>query len=114
MANNKPKDRYYYECQCHSDEHRVVWCLEDAYKDWEPMLSFSVFLGNSHIRGKERRKLAERYVKGYKCKYGHFDCFLLRPDDINEMISMLKEFKKKHSNWKRKMPTIRKKPMSRT
>lgn len=101
MKDNNPM-HYYYECQCMSDEHRVVWWGEDIYKDWEPMMGFSVFLGNSHIKGKDREKLAKKYIKGYKCKHGHFDCFLLKPQNIDKMISMLKKFKKTHQQWARK------------
>jgi hypothetical protein len=84
---------HYYECQCHSDEHRVAWWIEGREKNFEPMIGFSVFLSD-YPSFWVRIWNAVKYVFGYKCKYGHFDCFLLRNEDVDNMIKMLEGYKK--------------------
>ena len=84
---------YYYECQCHSDEHRIIWWMDDGRDiDWEPMLGFSVFLPD-YPKFWSRIWNAIKYIFGYKSKYGHFDSFLMKPEDIDNMVSMLLNFK---------------------
>ena len=77
------------ECACHSDEHALKFTL---YK-WDdgPEICTSVFLSRYHnIFG--RIWVAIKYVFGYKCKYGHWDCFLLRPKDADRLITILKKY----------------------
>ena len=78
----------YYECACHSDEHRLVFTYEPGDKE----VYASTFLSNYHgIFG--RIKNAIKYIFGYKCKYGHFDCFILHENDLDKMINMLNKYK---------------------
>ena len=93
---------YYYECQCRSEEHRVVWWSDDGSDiDWEPMLGHSVFLGD-YPKIWSRIWHAIKYVFGHKSIYGHFDCFLMKPEDTDKMIAMLQEFQEKHKNYREK------------
>ena len=92
-------EHYYYECQCHSEEHRVVWWRDDGSDiDWEPMLGFSVFLGEYPGFWK-RIWHAIKYVSGHKSIYGHFDCFLLKSEDTDKMIVMLQKYKGDVTNY---------------
>jgi hypothetical protein len=36
---------------------------------------------------------AVKYVFGYKCRYGHFDEFLLRREDCDKFIALLSAYK---------------------
>ncbi len=80
-------------CDCMSDEHtlRFTFDLEDG-EMWT-----GVYLHNYHNIF-ERIWIAIKYVFGYKCKYGHFDCFvtrekskLLELKDLCDKIIKIKE-----------------------
>ena len=36
---------------------------------------------------------AIKYVFGYKCRYGHFDEFILQRADVTRLITLLQEYK---------------------
>jgi hypothetical protein len=79
----------YFECRCHSPEHTLSFVLDDD-KTF-PALYGYVFLNEEPWY---RRVLsAIKYAFGYKCKYGHFDEFILNPDDCDRLMIMLKQFK---------------------
>lgn len=75
----------FFECQCHSDEHvlRLTLSLDD-----DPVIYSSVFLG-SYPWGWRRIWTGIKYIFGYKCKYGHWGCFQLKPDDALRLQGML-------------------------
>ncbi len=73
----------YFECDCGSPEHALVFTLDKDYNE----IYTSVFL--SHWRPWWHRIwIAVKYVFGYKCKYGHFDCFSMQRKDAKRLISM--------------------------
>ena len=76
----------FLECQCFSDEHVLKWSLDDD-SDW-PALYASVFL-NQYRNVFKRIWVAVKYVFGYKCRYGHWDCFEMRAKDIGRMKALL-------------------------
>ncbi len=77
----------YFECQCFSDEHTLKFTLDEE----QPEVYTSVFLYSDSWL--QRLWTAVKYVFGYKCKYGHFDCFLMREEDADRMISLLHKYK---------------------
>ena len=79
----------FLECECHSYEHVMRWDLDDD-SEW-PDLYASIFLRNWRNIFK-RIWVAIKYVLGYKCRYGHWDCFLLRPEDIGKMRALLDQY----------------------
>lgn len=80
----------YFECRCSSPEHTLrLWFDDD--KDF-PCVYVSVFLSNEGWV--KRLRNAFRYVLGYKCAYGHFDEFILREEDCDRLIAILKRLKK--------------------
>ena len=84
----------YFECSCHSDEHRLVFRF-DMEDDCFPCCAY-VFLGDNPWR--KRIWYGLKYIFGYKCKYGHFDEFVLDPKDAGKMIEMLEKIKEKTGN----------------
>ena len=76
----------FLECMCYSDEHVLRWDLLDDLE--YPELYASVFL-NQYRNIFKRMWVAVKYVLGYKCRYGHWDCFLLNPQDIGRMTALL-------------------------
>lgn len=76
----------FFECECSSPEHTLTFTL--SLDEDEPEIYTSVFLG-SYPWGWKRFKTAVRYLFGYKCVYGHWDCFQLRPGDALRLQGML-------------------------
>jgi len=80
----------HFDCSCASDEHTIVFrYFEDDYKEFY----LSVYL-NQYRRFYKRIWIAIKYIFGYKCKYGHWDCWTMKEDDCDRMISLLEKFKK--------------------
>ena len=74
----------YFECQCGSPEHALVFTLDKEDNE----IYTSVFL-DQYRPWWHRIWVAIKYVFGYKCMYGHFDCCLMRPEDAKRLISLL-------------------------
>jgi len=74
----------YFECACFSDEHTLKFTYDPEVNE----LYTSVYL---HQYGNLFRRLwvALKYVLGYRSKYGHWDCFLLRPEDAGRLRALL-------------------------
>jgi hypothetical protein len=83
-------DPEYFECSCHSPEHTLRFWFDDD-EDY-PFVYASVFLGS--VPWRRRVWLGIRYIFGYKCRYGHFDEFLLRPEDADRLIAVAEALKK--------------------
>ena len=109
------------ECECNSTEHTMKFEFfrdimeKESEGDFEyAELSASIYLNNdfapiSHpfwtprwislivdkliVFPIKRAVVAVGYFFGYKCKYGHWDCFLFRPEDVDSLIEMLTLFK---------------------
>jgi hypothetical protein len=79
----------FFECSCYSDEHTLKFILDDDVK--YPCLYTSIFLSEPSLL--KRIWLSIKYIFGYKCKYGHFDCFLLREKDADRLIDLLNNYK---------------------
>jgi hypothetical protein len=74
----------FFECACFSDEHT----LKFSYDPDENELYTSVYL-NQYRSVWKRIWVAVRYVCGYRTKYGHWDCFILRPEDAIRLRSLV-------------------------
>ena len=73
----------YFECKCDSSEHT----LRFVYDDEDDEIYTQVFLHAPSFF--QRVWQAIKYVFGYKCKYGHWDCTLLKKEDIPKLIALL-------------------------
>jgi len=86
-------DTEFFECQCCSDEHTLKFYLSDYQYDEKNRyieLYTSVFL--NEYKGIFRRFwIAIKYIFGYKCKYGHWDCFIMKPEDTDKFINIDKK-----------------------
>ena len=76
------------ECNCHSDEHRAFFGMFDE-RDLIYMHIFLTDYDNLFVRIWK----AIKYIFGYKCKYGHWDEFLLSKKEAGELIEMLNQLK---------------------
>lgn len=79
----------YFECSCHSPEHALKFVLDEDPKF--PALYAYVFLSEKKFLG--RVWDAVKHVLGYKCRYGHFDEFILQKVDCDRLIGLVGRFK---------------------
>ena len=77
----------YFECECGSDEHRLVFKYDIEDEDW-PLVTANAFLHHWYPWYK-RVWIGIKYVFGYKCKYGHFDEFIMKPEDAERLRGLL-------------------------
>lgn len=73
---------------CTSREHTLRFELDT--EDCE--MFTSVFL-NQYRNIFHRMWVAVKYVLGYKCKHGHWDCVIIGKDDADRLIEMLEEYR---------------------
>jgi hypothetical protein len=81
-------ETHYFECHCHSPEHTLSFHF---FEDEPKMLSAYIFLSPDSFF--KRIWNAIKYIFGYKCKYGHFDEFILNPKDAEKLINLLQKIK---------------------
>lgn len=79
----------FYECRCFSDEHVIKFTLD---LDPEDRTIYTSMYMRPDWRWWRRVWMAIRYVFGYSSKYGHFDCYLMRPEDAQRLRAMLDRF----------------------
>jgi hypothetical protein len=73
-------DKYYIECECGTDEHLLVFHYDEEYNEIYTSVQMSPFFGVF-----KRIWKAIKYVFGYKCKYGHWDCTMLKSEDYSKL-----------------------------
>ena len=84
----------HFECVCHSDEHRLTFQIDDDIeKGWKPEFYTSLFLAD-HNNLFKRTWTALKYIFGYKCRYGHWENFIMNEKDIDRMLTVLQNYKK--------------------
>lgn len=74
----------YFECECGSDEHtlRFILSLDDDSEIYS-----KVFL-NDYRSFWQRLVVSIKYLFGYKCKYGHWDCFIMKAEDAQRLSDL--------------------------
>jgi hypothetical protein len=83
----------HFECECSSDEHTLKFTLDELTGEIEELeIWTSVFLNQYHGFWM-RLWIALKYLFGYKCKYGHFDCFIMRGADVDRLMTLLQKYK---------------------
>ena len=79
-----PMQNQYFECCCNSDEHT----LKFVYDPDDGEVYTSTFI--RHWRPWWKRVwVAMKYVFGYTSKYGHFDCTIIRFDDLERLQELI-------------------------
>jgi len=78
---------YFFECECGSDEHTLRFTLDKKDKE----IYTSIFL-NNYDNIFKRIFRAIKYIFGYKCKYGHWDCWIMRENDVQKLLDMLNDY----------------------
>lgn len=88
--NIHPIRTEFFECICHSDEHTLRFSYDPGPE--EMGIWAGVFLNQYHNIF-QRIWITIKYVFGYKCKYGHWDCFQFKYNDIDRFVDMLTTYK---------------------
>jgi hypothetical protein len=81
----------YFECKCGSAEHMLRFWFDDDPEF--PCVYASVFLDEQPWH--RRLWLGLQYILGRKCRYGHFAEFILRPEDRDRLVKVIKRLKVK-------------------
>jgi hypothetical protein len=81
----------YIECECHSDEHTIKFERTDEclLEDGETEVTISVQLCK-RLGFFSRCWAATKYVFGYECKFGHWDCVCLGSFEQGQLYGLLK------------------------
>ncbi len=87
----------HFDCSCHSDEHTIVFRFFDDKVDDLKELYLSVYL-NQYRNVFKRIWIAIKYVFGYKCKYGHWDCWTMVEDDCKRLKTILEKFEESETS----------------
>ena len=82
---------YFFECRCGSSEHTLRFVLDKDKTD--PCIHTEVYL-NLWERWYKRVWVALKYVFGYRCAYGHWDCWMLDGEDAGKLRDMVDDFAK--------------------
>ena len=119
--------REYFECTCFSEEHTLICTLMDLGPDWNPELEFSIFLkqytkyinipympyvlndilNTLIITPAFRIWTAIKYIFGYKSQYGDFDCFSMKPENVDKFIELLQVYKKLYYKRRNDLNTLK-------
>lgn len=81
---------HFFECECGADEHTLKFVVD---KEWG-QLHATIFL-NDYNQWHKRVWNGIKYIFGHKCKYGHFDSWILRREDADRLKMVLNEIKEK-------------------
>jgi hypothetical protein len=87
----KEFETYYFDCLCYSNEHTVRFVLDPNAKEdgnYEDRLWLETYLHNYH-RWYKRLWIAIKYVFGYRCMYGHFDCTIIKPSQYKKLRELI-------------------------
>jgi phage-related protein len=77
-------------CDCHSTEHQLI-LRHDPDEEY-----YNLFINVHLITYKnvfKRIWVSLKYIFGYKCRYGHWDEFILNKKDADRFIEILKKIK---------------------
>ncbi len=78
---------HYFECRCGSTEHTIRFTLDKEDNE----LHTDIYLNQWRPLWK-RIWVGIKYIFGYKCKYGDWDCWILNKDDAKRLRDMCSEF----------------------
>jgi hypothetical protein len=78
------EDKEIFICACHNFEHLLIFC-----KDEDFVYCYSNLV---HYNGFWKRLwYGIKYAFGYKSRYGAFDEFLFKPEDLQQLKTFLNE-----------------------
>lgn len=87
----------YFECICDSNEHlvRVNYFVDEIFDREEDGIYIDLHL-NGYYPWHKRIWYALKYIFGYHCKYGHWDCWNLKRQDAERFRDLLDRYINSH------------------
>jgi hypothetical protein len=88
-----PKEQIeHFDCDCNSPEHTLRFMYMPPYKYQngleEGELYTEVYL-QQYRNVFKRIWIALKYIFGYKCRYGHFDCTIIKKEDYQRFKRLI-------------------------
>jgi hypothetical protein len=86
-------------CQCHSTDHQFIF-LYDEDVDKEGNVTDRTVYIHTHLRTFgfwTRLKYGIKYIFGYRSRYGEFDEFIIKPEDVSKFENVVKFMKGEHN-----------------
>ena len=83
-----PIPTHHIVCQCNSVEHVVQFTADDT--DDEQSVCYIEVQLRQHRGFWKRTWVALRYIFGYQCVYGHWDCTSLSQEEAKKLLDFLK------------------------
>lgn len=80
----EPISTHYFDCKCESPEHT----LRFSYDPEDNEIYTEVFLCQ-YRNPFQRIWTALKYVFGFKCKFGHWDCWLMKEEDCKRLVELV-------------------------
>lgn len=89
------EDEMYFDCVCHSLDHTIHFQIYEDEEDIELYLQVQLINYRNIFK---RIIVAIKYIFGYKCRYGHWDCWTLRNQDSSRLKSILERYINSNKN----------------
>jgi hypothetical protein len=92
----------YFNCQCNLPEHGLVFEIDDNDNLDPPDFTTVIYL-STYRRFWSRLWIAIKYIFGIKARYGHFDTFLIIPEDAYRLKNLIEDYIEKYNKWVREL-----------
>jgi phage-related protein len=79
LAEAKPE---IFICECHTVEHQLVFRHDPDEKYYALYIDVHLITYNNIFK---RMWVSLKYIFGYKCRYGHWDEFIVKREDAQRM-----------------------------
>ena len=79
-------ETHHIVCSCHSTEHLVEFAYVPGDEDEEIYVSVQLSAWKAWYK---RVWPSIKYIFGYKCKYGHWDCTTMSPEEAKKLHEFL-------------------------
>jgi hypothetical protein len=84
----------YFECACYSPDHTFRFTINDVAIETSDDIDLLLEVQLNEYPGFFKRIwVAIRYIFGYKCRYGHWDCAIVRSEDVERLEQVLQTYK---------------------
>lgn len=82
----------YFDCSCDTAEHtlRMTYFLDDFGNMEEDEIYAEIHLSKYGFWRRVWKAL--KYVFGYKCRYGHWDCWILKRTDAERLKALIERY----------------------
>jgi len=84
----------WFECRCGMEEHTLRFTMDLGKKGLQD--DGAAIYAEIHLtqwrRWWQRAWTGLKYIMGYRCRYGHFACWIMQDEDVERLRNMCDEF----------------------